>query len=89
MEVTMPRYTINVHRQVDDISPVAAAVCGYCKSIVLCVGSIGAEEVCLPLVCEQPASNNYPCGASMALIHDKSVRELLDGLAAEIQQTDS
>ncbi len=84
----MPRYTITVHREKDDVSPVAAAICGFCYSVVLVVGTIGAEQVDLPLTCEQPSINNYPCGASMALIHDQSVREILHSLAAALQSTD-
>jgi len=84
----MSRYTITVHREKDDISPVAAVICGFCYSVVLVLGTVGAEQVDLPLTCEQPAINNYPCGAAMALINNKSVRETLDNLAASLQNTD-
>jgi len=85
----MTRYTIDVRKGADDISPVAAAVCGYCKSIVLIVGSVNADVVNLPLVCEQDTTNLYSCGGSMALVRDNYVRETLDNIAAHLQKTDS
>lgn len=84
----MPKYTITVHREEHQVSPVAAAICRYCKSVVLVVGSVSADEVYLPLLCEQSTISGYPCGAAMALINDRSVREILDNLAANLQGTD-
>jgi len=84
----MPRYSIDVSRLVNDISPVAAAMCGYCLSIVVVVGSVGGDIVSLPLVCEQLAAANYPCGGKMALVHGKQAREIIDELAAHLQETD-
>ncbi len=85
----MTRYTIDIRREPEDISPVAAVVCGYCKSIVIIVGTVGADIVNLPLTCEQDTANLYSCGGSMALVIDSYVRETIDNLAAHIQKTDS
>jgi len=82
------RYTIDIAAEPDEVSPVAMGLCGYCKSFVIVVGQPNSRIVCLPLVCEQPTFNSYPCGGKMARVHDLHVREIVDNLAAFWHDTD-